>query len=65
MMKDTVTTITMAKVIEAASSNCCMNMLTRAEQSSRMMSGFLNCSRYFFQTGSSVLAWNSLKPKVL
>ena len=59
-MKPTVTTITMARVMEAASSNCLMATLTMAEQRSSRIRGFLNCSRYFFHTGSSSLPTSSL-----
>ena len=50
----------MARVMLAASSNCCMHTLTTADPSNKRIRGFLNCSRYFFHTGSSSLATSSL-----
>ena len=61
-MKPTVTTMTMARLMLAASSNCFMAMLPTAEARSSKMRGFLNCSRYFFHTGSASFTTSSLNP---
>ena len=50
--KPTVTTMTMAKAMEAASSNWRMSSEMMAEARSSRMNGLLNCSRYFFHSGS-------------
>lgn len=50
----------LTKVILKASSNCCMVRLITAEASRRMMSGFLNCSRYFTSRLSAGFTFSSL-----
>uniref|UniRef100_A0A224XMX4 Uncharacterized protein n=1 Tax=Panstrongylus lignarius TaxID=156445 RepID=A0A224XMX4_9HEMI len=51
-----------ATVMLTASSNCFMQTLTNADPNNSNIKGFLNCSTYFFQRGSSSLTENSLGP---
>lgn len=63
--KATVTTMTIATVILIASSNCFIHTETSAEARRSNIKGFLNCSKYFFQGGSSSFTENSLYLKTI